>query len=71
MVVRMKLVPSAEQNIPPSISDWEHMLSNANEEEAVNLWQHSILSLGQSQTWGPLVGIAERIMTERGIKFRP
>jgi hypothetical protein len=66
-----KIVPSKEQNHPPEILKWEQMMRNCSDADAVKLWQHALLSLDQDPIWGPLVGISERVMTDRGIRFHP
>jgi hypothetical protein len=48
-------------------------LRNATNTGAVRLWQHALSCLSQDiqgERWAPIVGIAERIMLERGIEFR-
>ena len=58
----------------PSIEDWTHMMQTASPTEAIKLWQLSIECLdatkGQDQVgWGTRIGIAERILNERGIAY--
>lgn len=64
------IVLSKEQNAPPDGMKWEHMMRTCSDQQAVDLWQHAIRSL-EDPMWGPLVGISEQVMTERGINFHP
>jgi hypothetical protein len=58
----------------PSVEDWTRMVQTATPAEAVKLWQLSIECLevtkGQDQGgWGTRIGIAERVLGERGISW--
>lgn len=58
--------------VPPA-DEWERRIRLVSNEELVKLWQHALGCLSQdveSQRWASHVGIAERIMERRGIKFR-
>src|SRR5208337_3045656 len=46
-------------------------MRRATSEEALKLREHAILSLDQSQEWSPLVKLAEDILDERKICYRP
>jgi hypothetical protein len=55
----------------PSVEKWTHMMRTASPEEAYKLWQLSIECLDATNSqdqagWGQRIGIAERIMDERG-----
>jgi hypothetical protein len=52
----MKIAPPAERNITPDPAKWEHDMRSASEGDAANLREHAILSLNQTQAWGPLIG---------------
>jgi hypothetical protein len=48
------------------------MMQKASPYEALKLRQHAIICLAQNlqnQRWGVLIGIAERVLRERGIQF--
>jgi len=56
----------------PSIEDWAHMMQTASPADAVKLWQLSIECLDATKSqdqdgWGRRIGMAERILDERGI----
>lgn len=60
----------------PSVEDWTHMMQTASPAEAIKLWQLSIECLDATnsqdqQGWGTRIGIAERILGERGIPRHP
>jgi hypothetical protein len=57
----------------PTVEAWTHMMRTASPEEAVKLWQLSIECLDATKSqdqdgWGRRIGIAERILNERGIQ---
>lgn len=57
----------------PPLDEWERRLQGLPDDELWKLWQHALGCLAQdipSQKWAQHVGIAERLMEERGIKFR-
>lgn len=56
----------------PSVEQWTHMLESASPVEAIQLWQLAIECLiatnsQDQQGWGTHIGIAERVLRERGI----
>ena len=56
----------------PSVEDWTHMMQTASPTEAIKLWQLSIECLAATNNqdqdgWGTRIGLAERILSERGI----
>jgi hypothetical protein len=55
----------------PTHEKWAEMMRRATSEEALKLREHAILSLDQSQEWSPLVKLAEDILDERKICYRP
>jgi len=65
------VVPTKEQNILPEAPTWEKMMRTCSDHESILLWQHAVRSIDQDVMWGLLVGISERVMTERGIRFHP
>ncbi len=66
------MVPLEQVENVPSEKHWEHMMQNAPPEEAKKLWQLAQECLyttkNQDQDgWGRLIGIAQRILEDRGI----
>ena len=60
----------------PSVEDWTHMMQTASPAEAIKLWQLSIECLDATNSqdqegWGRRIGIAERVLNERGIPRHP
>jgi len=60
----------------PSVEDWTHMMETASPAEAIKLWQLSIECLDATNSqdqegWGRRIGIAERVLNERGISRYP
>lgn len=54
----------------PTPEDWEKRLRIEPAEELPKLRSHAIGLLNVDRAgWAPLVGIAERVMRERGIEF--
>ena len=58
----------------PSEEDWTQMMRTASPAEAIRLWQLSIECLDATQSqdqqgWGQRIGIAERVLRERGIPY--
>jgi hypothetical protein len=56
----------------PSVEDWTHMMQTTSPAEAIKLWQLSIECLDATKSqdqegWGRRIGIAERILEQRGI----
>jgi hypothetical protein len=56
----------------PSVEDWTRMMQTASLAEAIKLWQLSIECLAATNSqdqdgWGRRIGIAERVLDERGI----
>lgn len=56
----------------PSVERWTHMMNSSSPEEALRLWQLAIECLDAThsqdqQGWGGHIGIAERVLRERGI----
>jgi hypothetical protein len=56
----------------PSVEDWTRLMQTASPDEAIKLWQLSIECLDATNSqdqngWGQRIGIAERILKERGI----
>ena len=56
----------------PSVERWTHMMESSSPEEALRLWQLAIECLDATnskdqQGWGGHIGIAERVLRERGI----
>jgi hypothetical protein len=56
----------------PSVEDWTHMMQTASPMEAIKLCQLSIECLDATNSqdqegWGRRIGIAERILEQRGI----
>jgi hypothetical protein len=56
----------------PSEEDWTSMMQTASPMEAIRLWQLSLECLDATNSqdqdgWGRRIGIAERILEERGI----
>jgi hypothetical protein len=61
-------------NNVPSAEEWERRMLNASQDEAIKLWQLSIECLhtkNQDQEgWGRRIGIAQRVLSTRGIPWR-
>jgi hypothetical protein len=60
----------------PSVEDWKRMMQAASPAEAIKLWQLSIECLHATNSqdqegWGRRIGIAERVLNERGIPRYP
>ena len=56
----------------PSVEQWTQVLESSSPVEAIRLWQLAIECLDATnsqdqQGWGTRIGIAERILRERGI----
>jgi hypothetical protein len=56
----------------PSAERWTHMMESSSPKEALRLWQLAIECLDATnsqdqQGWGGHIGIAERVLRERGI----
>jgi hypothetical protein len=56
----------------PSVEDWTHMMQTASPAEAIKLWRLSIECLDATKSqdqegWGRRIGIAEKILEQRGI----
>jgi hypothetical protein len=64
---------SANCDNVPSPEEWERRLRSVSDEELHRLWQHALDCLAQdilSQKWAQHVGIAERLLTGRGVEYR-
>lgn len=57
----------------PSVEEWTKRINEAPSETILKLRQHALGCLAQniqSQQWGILAGIAERVLTERGVQYQ-
>lgn len=56
----------------PTVDVWTKWVTEAPPETALKLRQHALMCLAQnvqSQQWGELIGIAERVLRERDIRW--
>src|SRR5208283_4331978 len=57
----------------PSAEEWTKRINEASSETILKLRQHALGCLAQNiqnQQWGVLSGIAERVLTERGVQYQ-
>lgn len=59
------------KNIPP-VEQWAQMMKSSSPQEALRLWQFALECLHATNSqdqdgWGRHIGIAERVLLERGI----
>jgi hypothetical protein len=57
----------------PGVEEWTEHVNAASTEELLRLRQHALGCLAQNiknQRWGVLVGIAERVLTDRNVQYQ-